>query len=46
MIWSLDFSEILARNNIRYVLFSRYVSILFGNNETSEEKEEERILIS
>ncbi len=33
----LDFSGILAKNNIRYVLFSRYIPILFGNNETSEE---------
>ena len=32
----LDFSEILAKNNIRYVLFSRYIPILFGNNETNE----------
>ncbi|MDL5502009.1 MAG: hypothetical protein QSU88_02230, partial [Candidatus Methanoperedens sp.] len=38
----LDFSEILTRNNIRYALFSRYVPILFGNNETSEEKEERK----
>ncbi|MFZ3382516.1 MAG: hypothetical protein WA144_01195, partial [Candidatus Methanoperedens sp.] len=37
----LDFSEILARNNIRYVLFSRYVSILLGN-ETCENKEERK----
>ncbi|NJD51481.1 MAG: hypothetical protein FIB07_01285 [Candidatus Methanoperedens sp.] len=36
----LDFSEILTRNNIRYALFSRYVPILFGSNETNEEKEE------
>lgn len=34
---ALDFSEILAKNNIRYVLFSRYIPILFGNNETSED---------
>lgn len=33
----LDFSEILDKNNIRYVLFSRYIPILFGNNETSED---------
>ncbi|MCX9082785.1 MAG: hypothetical protein OIN83_11385 [Candidatus Methanoperedens sp.] len=33
----LDFSEILVKNNIRYVLFSRYIPILFGNNETSED---------
>jgi hypothetical protein len=34
---ALDFSGILAKNNIRYVLFSRYIPILFGNNETSED---------
>jgi len=34
----LDFSEILARNNIRYVIFSNYISLLFGN--TNEEQEE------
>src|SRR5660398_34061 len=34
----LDFSEILARNNIRYVIFSRYISLYFGN--TNEEQEE------
>jgi hypothetical protein len=34
----LDFSEILAKNNIRYVIFSRYISLLFGN--TNEEQEE------
>ena len=33
---ALDFSEILVRNNIRYVFFSRYVSILLGNHETEE----------
>lgn len=33
----LDFSEILAKNNIRYVLFSRYIPILFGNNGSSED---------
>lgn len=33
----LDFSEILAKNNIRYVLFSRYIPILCGNNGTSED---------
>lgn len=33
----LDFSEILAKNNIRYVIFSKYIPILFGNNGTSED---------
>jgi len=35
----MDFSKILSNNHIRYVLFSRYIPILFGNNETSEEIE-------
>ena len=42
---ALDFSEILVRNNIRYVFFSRYVSILLGNNETGEEINDIDILI-
>jgi hypothetical protein len=33
----LDFSGILAKNNIRYVLFGGYIPILFGNNETCED---------
>jgi len=33
----LDFSGILAKNNIRYVLLSKYIPILFGNNGTSED---------
>jgi hypothetical protein len=32
-----DFSDILTKNNIRYVLFSDYISILFGKNGISEE---------
>lgn len=32
-----DFSDILTKNKIRYVLFSDYISILFGKNEMSEE---------
>lgn len=32
-----DFSDILTKNNIRYVLFSDYISILFGKNAMSEE---------
>ena len=42
---ALGFSEILAGNNIRHALFSRYVSILFGNDETSEESKDIDILI-
>jgi len=32
----LDFSEILAKNNIRHVLFSKYIPILFGNGRECE----------
>ena len=32
-----DFSDILIKNNIRYVLFSDYIPILFGKNGMSEE---------
>lgn len=32
----LDFSEILNKNNIRYVLFSKYISILFSNSGVCE----------
>ena len=32
-----DFSDILTKNNIRYVLFSDYIPILFGKDGMSEE---------
>lgn len=33
----LDFSDILIKNNIRYVIFSRYISNLLGKNRISED---------
>ena len=33
----IDFTSILNKNNIDYVIFSGYLSILFGRNKISED---------